>query len=94
MARFVFGMNVSLDGFVDHMAFGDGPDPVLFRHFIDLIRGLSGSIYGRTLYDLMRYWDTDDPPGPRRSRSSPPPGGPCRNGWSRPALPRSAPMPR
>lgn len=68
MARFVFGMNVSLDGFVDHDRFGTGPDPVLFRHYIDLIGGLSGSVYGRTLYEIMRYWDTDDPnwPDPHR----------------------------
>ncbi|HEY7943340.1 MAG TPA: dihydrofolate reductase, partial [Casimicrobiaceae bacterium] len=29
MARLVFGMNQSLDGYVDHQAFG--PGPVLFR---------------------------------------------------------------
>ena len=29
MARLIFGMNVSLDGYVDHMAFD--PGPVLFR---------------------------------------------------------------
>ena len=32
MARLVFGMNQSLDGYVDHMSFG--PSPALFRHFI------------------------------------------------------------
>jgi len=32
MAKLVFGMNQSLDGYVDHMAFG--PSPTLFRHFI------------------------------------------------------------
>lgn len=59
MAKLVFGMNQSLDGVVDHDAFG--PGPVLFRHFIDLARGLTGSLYGRGLYDLMRYWDDEDP---------------------------------
>lgn len=68
MARFVFGMNVSLDGFVDHDRFGTGPDPVLFRHYIDLIRGLAGSVYGRTLYEIMRYWDGDDPDWPDAQR--------------------------
>ena len=29
MARLVFGMNQSLDGYVDHMAFA--PSPTLFR---------------------------------------------------------------
>lgn len=58
MAKIVFGMNVSLDGYVDHEAFG--PDPVLFRHFIEEQRNLTGSVYGRRLYEIMRYWDGDD----------------------------------
>lgn len=57
MAKFVFGMNQSLDGYVDHMEFG--PSPVLFRHFIEEARGQAGSVYGRNLYELMRYWDED-----------------------------------
>ena len=57
MAKIVFGMNQSLDGYVDHDAFG--PGPVLFRHFIELVRGLTGSVYGRRLYEIMRYWDED-----------------------------------
>ena len=58
MAKIIFGMNVSLDGYVDHDAFA--PDPTLFRHFIDQARGLTGSVYGRRLYEIMRYWDGDD----------------------------------
>jgi dihydrofolate reductase len=50
-------MNQSLDGYVDHMRFG--PSPTLFRHFIDQVRGQAGAIYGRGLYELMRYWDED-----------------------------------
>lgn len=59
MAKLVFGMNQSLDGYVDHMAFG--PGPALFRHFIEQVRGLAGSVYGRGLYEIMRYWDEDRP---------------------------------
>lgn len=59
MAKLVFGMNVSLDGYVDHMKFA--PDPTLFRHFIDEAEGQTGSIYGRTMYEIMRYWDEDHP---------------------------------
>lgn len=59
MAKIVFGMNVSLDGYVDHMEFG--PSPTLFRHFIDEARGQAGSVYGRRVYELMRYWDDDHP---------------------------------
>src|SRR3990167_8293314 len=51
-------MNVSLDGFVDHDAFA--PGPALFQHFIEQTNDLAGSIYGRGLYEVMRYWDGDD----------------------------------
>ena len=37
MAKLVFGMNQSLDGYVDHMAFA--PSPVLFRHSSRRLRG-------------------------------------------------------
>ena len=57
MATLIFGMNMSLDGFVNHDAFA--PGPALFQHFIEQTRGLAGSIYGRGLYELMRYWDGD-----------------------------------
>ncbi|GEM82632.1 dihydrofolate reductase family protein [Meiothermus hypogaeus] len=59
MARFVFGMNQSLDGYVDHTAFG--PSPVLFSHFIQEARQQAGSVYGRRMYEVMRYWDGDHP---------------------------------
>lgn len=59
MARLVFGMNQSLDGYVDHTAFS--PDPTLFRYFIEEAQGQSGSIYGRKMYEIMRYWDDDHP---------------------------------
>ena len=57
MAKLVFGMNQSLDGYVDHMAFA--PGVVLFRHFTDHVRSLAGCLYGRGLYEIMRYWDED-----------------------------------
>ncbi|MBK8246722.1 MAG: dihydrofolate reductase family protein [Gemmatimonadetes bacterium] len=57
MAKLVFGLNQSLDGFVDHTAFA--PGPLLFRHFIEQVRGLAGSVYGRGMYEVMRYWDDD-----------------------------------
>jgi dihydrofolate reductase len=59
MAKLVFGMNQSLDGYVDHTEFG--PSPALFRHFIEEAEGQAGSVYGRNLYELMRYWDEDHP---------------------------------
>jgi dihydrofolate reductase len=57
MAKLVFSLNQSLDGYVDHTAFA--PDPTLFRHFIEQMRGTSGSLYGRRMYETMRYWDED-----------------------------------
>lgn len=59
MAKLVFGMNLSLDGYVDHERFS--PDPALFRYWIEYVRGLTGSLYGRRLYEVMRYWDEDEP---------------------------------
>lgn len=59
MAKIVFGMNQSLDGYVDHTKFA--PGPVLFRHFVEEIQAQAGSIYGRKIYELMRYWDDDHP---------------------------------
>jgi len=60
MAKLVFGMNQSLDGYVDHMAMGP-PDPTVFRHFIERVRGVTGMVYGRRIYEIMRYWDDDLP---------------------------------
>ncbi len=59
MAKLVFGMNQSLDGYVDHTAFG--PSPVLFRHFVEEAQGQAGSLYGRRIYEIMRYWDDEHP---------------------------------
>lgn len=59
MAKFVFAMNVSLDGYVDHEEFA--PDAALFRHWIGQVRRAAGCLYGRRLYEIMRYWDVDRP---------------------------------
>ncbi len=54
MAKLVYALNQSLDGYVDHMKLGR-PAPASFRHFIELVRGLTGVIYGRRMYEVMRY---------------------------------------
>jgi len=59
MAKLVYGINQSLDGYVDHLEFR--PSPALFRHFIEQVRDLTGSVYGRRMYEVMRYWDEDRP---------------------------------
>jgi hypothetical protein len=66
MAKLVFGMNMSLDGYVDHDHDAFAPDPVLFKYFVEQTRKAAGSIYGRGLYEVMRYWDGDNW-GPGRS---------------------------
>ena len=60
MAKLVYVLNQSLDGYVDHMKIGS-PDPALSRHFIEQTRRLTGSVYGRRMYEIMRYWDDDLP---------------------------------
>jgi dihydrofolate reductase len=60
MAKLVFEMNQSLDSYVDHLKLGP-PRPVVFRHFIERVRVLTGMVYGRRMYEVMRYWDDDLP---------------------------------
>jgi dihydrofolate reductase len=59
MAKIVYALQQSLDGYVDHLAMG--PSPAIFRHFIDHVRDLTGVVYGRRIYEIMRYWDEDLP---------------------------------
>ena len=59
MAKLVFGMQQSLDGYVDHLELRPGPS--LSRYFMEQARGLTGMLYGRRMYEIMRYWDEDHP---------------------------------
>jgi len=59
MAKLIFGLSQSLDGYVDHLEMR--PSPALFRHFVEHVRGLAGVVYGRRTYEIMRYWDNDLP---------------------------------
>jgi dihydrofolate reductase len=60
MAKLVYGLNQSLDGYVDHMKIGP-PDPALAHHSMERARGLTGAVYGRRMYEIMRYWEDDLP---------------------------------
>ncbi len=57
MAKLIFGLNLSLDGYVDHQEFAPGPS--LFRHFTEQVRNSAGSVYGCRMYEVMRYWDEE-----------------------------------
>ena len=64
MGTLVFGMIQSLDGYVDGIADRlqfPPPGVALGRHFTDHVRGLAGCLYGRRIYEIMRYWDEDRP---------------------------------
>jgi dihydrofolate reductase len=60
MAKLIFGLQQSLDGYVDHLELGP-PGPALSRHFMEFMRDLAGCVYGRRTYEIMRYWDEDQP---------------------------------
>ena len=62
MGKLVFGMLQSLDGYVAGVAGGPQlppPGVELHQHFNDHVRGLGGILYGRRMYEVMRYWDED-----------------------------------
>jgi dihydrofolate reductase len=62
MAKLVFGMMQSLDGYVAGVEGAPGlpmPDEALHRHFNAHMRGIAGCLYGRRIYEVMRYWDED-----------------------------------
>jgi dihydrofolate reductase len=64
MGKLVFGMMQSLDGYVagpNGLLDLPPPGPELGRHFMEHVRGLSGCLYGRHMYEVMRYWDEDQP---------------------------------
>jgi len=58
-------MMQSLDGYVAGIDGGlelfPPPGPLLGQHFNDHIRTLAGALYGRRMYEVMRYWDEDQP---------------------------------
>ncbi|AZN99650.1 dihydrofolate reductase [Mesorhizobium sp. M9A.F.Ca.ET.002.03.1.2] len=63
MARIVYAMLTSLDGYI---AGPDGdialpvPEEELHRHFNDMMRQTSIALCGRRIYEAMRFWDSPD----------------------------------
>ncbi len=61
MRSVTYSMNVSLDGYIVGPDGGfdwSGPDPEVFRSWIDEIRELGAYVLGRKLYETMLYWET------------------------------------
>ncbi|WP_395574115.1 dihydrofolate reductase family protein [Streptomyces sp. BK79] len=61
MRSVTYSMNTSLDGYIAGPDGGidwSGPDPEVFRFWIDDIRQVDVHLLGRRLYETMLYWET------------------------------------
>ena len=63
MGRLIFGMMQSLDGYISGTSGSPPtpPDAIVFRHFTENVRSSDGLLYGRRMYEVMRYWDENQP---------------------------------
>lgn len=65
MGKLVFGMIQSLDGYVDgpsgNLVGLPAPGVELHRHFNEHVRNVDAILYGRRIYEMMRYWEDDRP---------------------------------
>ncbi len=63
MRKVIYSMPVSLDGFIEgpngEAGWGE-PDLELHQYFNDLERETGAHLYGRRMYEVMRYWQTAD----------------------------------
>jgi dihydrofolate reductase len=63
MSKVIFGMMMSLDGYI---AGRDGgpqlppPGEELHQYWNDHVAGVHAIVYGRKMYEVMKYWDTAD----------------------------------
>jgi dihydrofolate reductase len=72
MAKLIFAMLQSLDGYVSGPEGGPDlpmPNAALMQHFNEQGSTLTASLYGRTMYEIMRYWDNDEPDQDERGRA-------------------------
>jgi dihydrofolate reductase len=64
MGRVIFGMLTSVDGYIAGPP--GGPEMPMFgdelhRHFNEQLRSAALYLCGRELYEVMQYWDEDEP---------------------------------
>jgi dihydrofolate reductase len=62
MAKLLYVMNVSLDGYIadeDGKFDWGAPDEEYYSFINDLVRPVGTYLYGRRLYELMAVWETD-----------------------------------
>ena len=60
MAKLIYGMMQSLDGYVgraDGTLAVPAPGPGLHRYWNERMASIAGSIFGRRMYEVMRFWD-------------------------------------
>jgi dihydrofolate reductase len=70
MAKLIYVMNVSLDGYIadeDGKLDWTAPDEEFYSFINDLERPVGTYLYGRRLYEMMAVWETD----PTRADQSP-----------------------
>lgn len=61
MRRVTYSMSMSLDGYItgpDGSFDWSVPDPEVFRHSIEEIKGVGVHLMGRRLYESMLYWES------------------------------------
>lgn len=63
MARIVYSMMVSLDGYIEGPNGDIGlpvPEEALHQHFNDMMEQTSMELCGRRMYEAMRFWDSPE----------------------------------
>ena len=57
MRKVIAAINMTLDGFCDHIA-GFLADDELHDHYADLLNNAGTILYGRKTFELMQFWQT------------------------------------
>ena len=64
MGKLIYAANISLDGYLEDESGSfdwSVPDDEVHAFWNDQQRHLGTSLYGRRMYEVMRYWDEDHP---------------------------------